>query len=179
MTQERTLKSEYIYRGRVVTLRLDTVEIDQGHTTLREVIEHGQSVVIVPVDYRRNVLLVRQFRKAIEESLLEVPAGGLEPGESPDQGLLRELREETGYTADSFERLGGFYATPGYSTEYFHLYLARSLRPSPLKADADERIEVVRVPLEEVPRLIRSGEIRDCKSFAALLAVLHLFPDRL
>ena len=103
----------------------------------------------------------------------------MEVGESADEGLLRELREETGYAPDKFEKLGGFFATPGFSTEYFHLYLAQKLRPSPLQGDADGRIELVRVPLAEVPGLIGTGKIRDCKSVAGLLTVLGLFQDRL
>ena len=178
MSQEPTLRSQRLYQGRIFNVRRDTVKLPSGQEATREIVEHGDCVAIVPLDEAGRVLLVRQFRKAVERELLEVPAGGIEAGESPDQCVLRELQEETGYTADSIERIGGFYSAPGYTSEFLHLYLATRLRPSHLKGDADESIELVRVPLSDIPRLIASGEICDAKSIAGLLTVIGLRAKR-
>ncbi len=105
---------------------------------------------------------------------MEVPAGTLDPGEKPEECALRELQEETGFAAGRIERLGGFYSAPGFCTEYLYLYLATNLTPSRLEADYDENIEVVKVPLTDVARLIRSEEIRDAKSVGGLLLTLFL-----
>ena len=110
----------------------------------------------------------------MEESLLEVPAGGIEEGESPQEAVLRELQEETGHTADHLQHLSSFWMTPGFCTELMHAYLATGLRPSTLQQDEDEDLDVVRAPLSRVPDMVRSGEIKDAKSIASLLMVLYL-----
>jgi len=168
----KILRSERIYRGRALNLRVDTIQMLSGRTTTREVVEHGGSVAIVAIDADDNVLLVRQFREPVGEVLLEIPAGGIDPHEEPDACAQRELREETGYCAERMERLGGFYSSPGFCTEYMHLFLATKLCPSPLVAADTEAIELVRVPLNEVRGLITSGEICDAKTIAGLLLVL-------
>ena len=172
MYQEKTIQSRRVYGGKIVNVRQDTVELEPGQIAVREVVEHSDSVAIVPVDEKDNVLLVRQYRKAVGKTLLEVPAGGIKEGEDPERGVLRELREETGYTAGKIQRLGGFYASPGFCTEYLHLYLATQLTPDPLPMDVDERIEVVSIPFKRIPELIAAGEIEDSKSLAGLLTVL-------
>ena len=179
MQEEPTLESRRIYDGKVVALRVDTIQLPNGGTATREVIEHGASVVMVPIDEQRRALLVRQYRKAPELSLLEAPAGGLEEGESPEEGVLRELQEEIGHSAGRLVQMTGFWIAPGFCTEYMHTYIASDLSPSALAPDEDENIEVVPVPLEEIPELIRSGEIQDGKSVAALLMALHVYADEL
>ena len=179
MQEEPTLESRRIYDGRVVALRVDTIQLPNGGTATREVVEHGASVVMVPIDEQRRALLVRQYRKAPELSLLEAPAGGLEEGESPEEGVLRELQEEIGHTAGKLARMTGFWIAPGFCTEYMYTYIATELSPSALAPDEDESIEVVPVPLEQIPGLIRSGEIQDGKSVAALLMALHVYADEL
>jgi ADP-ribose pyrophosphatase len=144
-----------------------------GRETTREIVEHGDCVAIIAIDDEDNVLLVNQFRKPVEKKLLEIPAGGIEPGEEPVDCVRRELREETGFLPRRVERLGGFYSAPGYCTEYLHLYLATELVPSPLQAEDSESIRLVRVRLSEVPGLITSGSICDAKSIAGLLAFLE------
>ncbi|MBF8267320.1 MAG: hydrolase [Dehalococcoidia bacterium] len=175
MQEEPTVESRRIYRGRVIGVRVDTVRLPKGGTSLREIVEHGHAVVIVPVDPMGRVLLVRQYRKAAGKTLLEAPAGGLDEGEAPEEGALRELQEETGFIAGKLQPMGGFWTTPGFCTEYMHAYLASELRRSALAPDEDESIEVVPVPLTQVPDLIRSGGIEDAKSIAALLMALHIF----
>jgi ADP-ribose pyrophosphatase len=173
LAEEKTLSSKLIYEGRAVRLRVDTVRIPDGRETTREIVEHGDCVAIIALDDKDNVLLVSQFRKPVEKELLEVPAGGIEPGEKMEDCVRREMREETGFLPKKVERLGGFYSSPGYCTEYLHLFLATDLVPSPLQAEDSESIRLVRVSLSEVPGLINSGSICDAKSIAALLLFLE------
>jgi ADP-ribose pyrophosphatase len=126
-------------------------------------------VAIVAIDADGNVLLVRQFRKSVEKGLLEIPAGGIDPGEDPVTTVRREMQEETGYLPRKVERLGGFYSAPGYCSEYLHLYLVTDLTPSQLYAEDTESIKLVRVPISQIPSLIASGSICDAKSIAGLL----------
>jgi ADP-ribose pyrophosphatase len=169
---EETLSSEIIYRGRAIGVRVDQVQTPGGRVTTREIVEHADCVAIVAVDDSNNLLLVNQFRKPVEKELLEIPAGGIEPGEDPADCVRREMREETGYLPRKVERLGGFYSTPGYCTEYLYLYLATDLVPSPLQAEDTESIQLKRVPPDEITGLIDSGAICDAKSIAGLLIYL-------
>ena len=139
-----------------------------GRETTREIVEHADCVAMVAIDDNDNVLLVNQFRKPLERELLEIPAGGIEPGEDPVSAVQREMREETGYLPRRVERLGGFYSTPGYCTEYLHLYLAADLIPSPLQAEDTENIKLARVSQNQILNLIDSGSICDAKSIAGL-----------
>ncbi len=166
---EKTLSSQLIYDGRAVKLRVDTVRMPSGRETKREIVEHSDCVAIVAIDTDGNVLLVEQFRKPVEKELLEIPAGGIDPGEDPVTTVRREMQEETGYLPRKVERLGGFYSAPGYCSEYLHLYLATDLTPSQLYAEDTESIKLVRVPISQIPALITSGSICDAKSIAGLL----------
>jgi ADP-ribose pyrophosphatase len=160
-----------IYDGKVVKLAIVEIPLPNGGSAERELIEHHGAVAVVALDDAQNVLLVRQFRIGADDSLYEIPAGLLEPGESPDNSASRELREEIGYRPGSLEAIGGFYTAPGYTTEYIHLFLARDLTPAPLQQDADEFIEVIRVPLTEALTMIEMQTIVDGKSIIALLKV--------
>lgn len=180
---EKLLDSKYAYQGRRINLRIDSIELPSGRKTTREIVEHSDCVAIVAVDATENVILVRQHRSAADQDLLEIPAGRVEPGESPLVCAHRELREEIGYLAGKVDALGGFYASPGYSTEHLYLYLATELEPVPEAPDADEIMDVVRVPIDSIPGMITSGEIRDAKTLVGLLRIisqhrLHLtFPS--
>ena len=169
---EKKLATQQIYQGRAVNIRVDTVEKASGTKTTREVVEHSDCVAVVVLDEQGNVLLVRQFRHAVDKFLLEIPAGGIDPGEEPVDSVRRELQEEIGFFPRKIDKVGGFYATPGYGTEYLHCFLATDLVPSRLVAEDTDDIELVRVPREEIPRLIASGEICDAKSIAALFTFL-------
>ncbi len=173
MIQEPTLQSEKIYEGKIINLRVDIVELPTGKQTKREIVEHDGCVAIVPIDSEDNVLLVRQYRKAAEKAMLEIPAGGIESGEEPLECARRELAEETGFAAKQWEKLNYFYTSPGFCTEVMHMYFACDLVPNKLDADSDEDIELVRVPLKDIAELIESGEICDAKSIAGLLMVLR------
>jgi len=167
---ERVLETRRVYEGRIVNLRVDTVALPDGRSAQREVAEHAPVVVIVPLDEDGYVLLVRQYRLPVRQLLLELPAGGIDPGESVEEAVQRELQEETGRRAERLERLAGFYASPGYCDELMHLYLATELEPSPLDADSDESIEVVRMPLADALALVERGEICDAKTIIGLWA---------
>lgn len=171
---EKTLSSQQIYDGRAVKLRVETVAKPSGKTTTREIVEHSDCVAVAVLDSKNNAILVRQFRKAVGKILLEIPAGGIAPGEQPIACVRRELQEEIGYLPNKIDKLGGFYSAPGYCTEYLHLYVATHLIPSQLEAEDTKDIEVVRVPLSRIPELIASGEICDAKSVAGLLRVISL-----
>jgi ADP-ribose pyrophosphatase len=173
LAEEETLASQLVYQGRAVRLRVDTVRASGGRETTREIVEHSDCIAIIAVDAEDRVLLVKQFRKAVEKELLEIPAGGIDPGESPEAAVSREMREETGYLPRRVERLGGFYSAPGYSTEYLYLFLATDLTPSQLFAEDSEGISLVRVSPEQILELISSGSICDAKSVAGLLTYLE------
>ncbi len=144
-----------------------------GRKTTREIVEHSDCVAIVAIDADDNVLLVNQFRKPLEKKLLEIPAGGIEPDEDPVTSVRRELQEEIGYLPQKVERLGGFYSSPGYCTEYLYLYLATDLIPSQLYAEDTESIKLIRVPTSQIPSLIASDSICDAKSIIGLLIFLE------
>ena len=169
---EKTLSSQLIFDGRAVKLRLDTVQTPGGRQTTREIVEHADCVAIVAVDAEDNVLLVKQFRKPVEKELLEIPAGGINPGERPEAAVRREMREETGYLPRKLTRLGGFYSAPGYCSEYLYLYLATDLISSQLYAEDTEEISLVRVPTNQILSIITLGGICDAKSIAGLLIYL-------
>ena len=169
--EEKLLASKRIYEGRLVNLRQDAVVLSSGRETVREVVEHPNCVAIVAINSEDNVVMVRQFRKPVEGVLLEIPAGVIEPDEEPQQCALRELEEETGYMAGKMERIGGFYSSPGYSTEFLHLFLATDLQRGSTRPDEDEIIEVVSIPWEQIPGLIVAGEVCDAKSIVGLFTV--------
>ena len=175
---EQTISSETVYRGKILNVRVDTVALGRGGQGIREVVEHCECICIVPLDDDENVIMVKQYRKPVEELLLEIPAGGVEAGEVSREAVLRELQEETGYTAANLELLSSFWTTPGFCDELMHAYVATGLTPSSLPADDDEDIQVERVPISQVPDLIRKGTIKDAKSIASLLMVMHLWSGR-
>ena len=174
---ELTIGTKRIYEGNIINVRVDTVRMPSGRDATREIVEHSHAVCIVPIDNEGNVVLVRQYRKPAEDALLEVPAGGVEDGEISEEAVLRELQEEIGYTADHLEHLSSFWVAPGWATEYMHAYLATGLRESRLDGDEDENIEVVRLRFDEAVSMLKTGEINDGKTIAALLLaqpLLHL-----
>lgn len=171
---ERTLESTVHYEGTILKLRKDQVQMPNGRLTVREVVEHSDSVCMVPLDDDGNVLLVRQYRKPTESALLELPAGGIEEGETPEQAAMRELQEEVSHVAGSLKPLAGFWLAPGWCDEYMYAFLATDLRPSDLEQDYDEIVETRRVPLAQTLDLIGNGEICDAKSIAALLQAIQL-----
>ncbi len=172
--KEELIESQVLYRGRVVTLRIDTVRLPNGRIARREIVEHHGAVAIVPLLDSETVLLIRQYRQAVGEVLLEIPAGTLEPGESPEACAQRELEEETGYRAGQMRKLFSQYLAPGYSQEVLHVYLAESLQPTRQQLDEDELTELVPTPLHQIADMILEGTIKDSKTIAGLLMTLRL-----
>ena len=171
------ISSETLLKGRAFLIRRDHLKTPDGRDTKFDIIEHGGSVIIVPIDADGNLLFVRQYRHAAGMDLLELPAGTLEAGEDPAVCAAREIREETGFAADNIKKIGDFYLAPGYSTEFMHVYLAWDLRYDPLEADADEFLSVEKIPFAEAAQMAERGEMPDAKSLAALLlAKSHLHP---
>jgi ADP-ribose pyrophosphatase len=166
---EKLLSSKEIFRGRAVNLRIDTIEKMSGQVTTREIVEHTDCIAVVVVDDEGRIVMVKQFRRPVNKMLLEIPAGGVEDGEDPENCVRRELQEETGYLPGKLQSLGGFYAAPGYCTEYLHLFLATDLIESRLIAEDTDEIEVLRFNVPEILAMIDSGEICDAKSIAGLL----------
>lgn len=166
---EKTLEQISKFEGRVIHVHVDTVELPNGCTSTREIVNHPGGVGILALDEDNNVLVVRQFRYAFGRTLLEIPAGKLERGEDPYQAAMRELREETGAICDKLTSLGELYPTPGYCDEIIRLYLARDLCWGEMHLDEDEFLTVGRVPFQELVDQILAGEIRDAKTCAAIL----------
>jgi ADP-ribose pyrophosphatase len=162
------LKSEVLMKGRAFAIRRDYLKTPDGRETKLDIIEHGGSVVVIPVDEHGNILLVRQYRHATGGDLLELPAGTLDEDEDPEVCAAREIREETGMAAGSLKKLGEFYLAPGYSDEFMIVYLATDLSDSPLDADDDEFLSLEAVPISEAIRMAERGQIPDAKSLAAL-----------
>ena len=173
--QPEPIEQRSIFTGRIFEARVDTVLMPDGSQLTREVVDHPGAVAIVPINDNSEVILVRQYRYPAGQRLLEIPAGTLEPDESPDATAQRELQEEIGFASRNLRALGGFFASPGFCTEFIYLYLARDLVPSKLEGDDDEDINVETIPFSRVDQLIRHGEIQDGKSIAALLMALHLY----
>jgi ADP-ribose pyrophosphatase len=177
MASEETLFSKVIFSGRAVKLRVDTVRLSDGRETTREIVEHEDCIAVVAVD-GGDILLERQLREAVGKELLEIPAGGIDTGEKPEDAVRREMREETGFLPRKIVPLGGFYSSPGYSNEYLYLYLATDLVSSPLKADDTDNIVIVRVKPEEALKMIKSGDIADAKSIAGLFSYFEYLKTR-
>ncbi|HEY9153092.1 MAG TPA: NUDIX hydrolase [Anaerolineales bacterium] len=162
------LKSEPVFQGRAFKIRRDYLKTPDGRETKYEIVEHGGSVIIIPVDDKGNLLFVRQYRHAAGKDLLELPAGTREGNEPHDVCAAREIREETGMAAGKLERIGDFYLAPGYSTEFMAVFLATDLTHNPLKPDADEFLQVEKIPIQKAIEMAEQGEMPDTKTLAAL-----------
>lgn len=165
------------FKGKAFSVRIASVRKSSGATTTREIVEHSNSVAVVALDADSNCILVRQAREAPGKTLLEIPAGGIDPGETPDDCVRRELQEEIGHLPHKIQRIGGFYSAPGFCTEFLHLYLATELEPHALHAPDTDEITIVRVAFRDTPKLIANGEIQDAKSIAGLLTVLTFYQE--
>ncbi len=165
---ERSIASRRIFEGRVINLRVDTVELPDGRTTTREIVEHRGAVAIIPILDDGRIALVRQYRAAIGADLLEVPAGTLEPGEDPADCAARELIEETGLRASRMEKVLFAWMAPGYSAEGIHYYLACDLTPCSGIQDEDENLTVELMDFGKALDMLDAGEFSDAKTVAAL-----------
>ena len=171
--EEKTLKSEKIYEGAIINLRRDKVTV-QGGTSYREIIEHNGGAVIAALTEDKKLVMVRQYRKPADKVMLEVPAGKIDPGEKPLEAAVRELKEETGYTAEKVEFLTQFSPSVGYSEEVLYLYLCTGLTPGETNFDENEAIDIEEVELDRLFKMAMSGEIDDAKTLIAILMVKAL-----
>jgi len=165
---EKRLRGETVFEGRVFSIEVDEVELENGLRGRREVVRHPGGVGILAVDRQNRVVLVRQFRYAAGRELLEIPAGRLEPGEDPMEAGIRELREETGFSAGKVTDLGYIIPTGGYCSEKIYLFLAEELAPGDTCPDDGEFVEPVMMPMDELKDAIKRGEIIDAKTIAAV-----------
>lgn len=166
---EKKLTSELIYDGKILKLTRDTAMLENGETAYREVVHHSGGVCVLPLDDEKNVLFVKQFRYPFATVLLEIPAGKREPGEDPLECGIRELSEEVGATAEEIIPLGKLYPTVAYNTEIIYMYLARGLSFHNQHLDADEFVDVVKIPLKEAYEMVMRDEIPDSKTQIAIL----------
>ncbi len=168
---EKPLKQEYIFKGKIVNLRVDEALLPNGKTARREVVEHNGGVMIAPLDSEDNLYFVKQFRYPYAEIVTELPAGKLEKGEDPFEAGVRELKEETGAAAEKIVSLGKLYPSPGYCGEIIHLYLATGLSFGRQNPDEDEFLEVFKIPLEKAVQMVMNGELPDSKTQTAVLKI--------
>jgi ADP-ribose pyrophosphatase len=165
----RVIQHRRLYEGRVVSLDVDEVAEPGGVRATREVVRQRGSVAALPVLDDGRVVLIRQYRYAVDERVWEIPAGRIDPGETPEEGARRELEEEVGYEASDLEPFCTFYTTPGFCDERLHLFRASGLRKVQARPEEDERIEAAAFTLEEARAMIARGEIREGKTLVALL----------
>lgn len=166
--EEKTISSERIYEGKIINLRRDTVEIRDNGVSSREIVEHNGAVVIIAVTDSGSVPMVTQYRKAAEKAVFEIPAGKIEGDEDPKDAALRELKEETGYSAEKIVHLTSAYSSIGYSTELLHFYLATELTLGETEFDRGEAIDISEYSLKELFDMAMNGKIEDQKTMVAI-----------
>ena len=175
---EKRIDGEEKYKGIIVRVVLDRAELHTGKIVKREVVEHPGGVGVLPVDEEGNCYMVRQFRYPFQRTMLEMPAGKLEYGEEPLPAAMRELSEETGFTADEIVELGSCCSSPGFCTERLHLYLALGLHAGASHPDQDEYLNVEKIPLETLSQMVMKGEIDDAKTIVAVLKAEKILRSR-
>lgn len=166
------ISSRVEFSGKIFEIRVDQLRLPSGHEMRFDYLVHSGAVTLVPFDQQGRIWFVRQYRHAVGAELLELPAGTLEPDESPEDTARRECREEIGMRAGKLERIGGLYMVPGYSSELMQIYLATELEPDPLPRDLDELLQVTQLPLEQVQAQLHDGSLRDAKTVAAIALAL-------
>lgn len=168
--REETVQSKTIFEGRVISLLEEEVKLPNGKKSTREIVKHPGAVALIAFTDENKLLMVRQYRKAMDKILVEIPAGKLEKGEEPHVTAKRELEEETGYTTDNLTHLISFYTSPGFADELVHLYVAEDLKKVTEQAslDEDEFLDLLELTLEEAIALIGTGEIYDAKTAYAV-----------
>lgn len=169
ISSEKTIDKREVFQGRIIHLETHTVELPNGRHAEREVVRHPGAVAILGEPDPSHLLFVKQFRKAPEEILWEIPAGKMDPGESPEVCAQRELHEETGFTAGSVELVYEFFTSPGFADEKIDLYYARDLKPGEQNPDEDEFVEVYNFSIEEIQTLLAEQKIRDAKTLIGVL----------
>ncbi len=170
---EKTINSEIKFEGKIIDVRIENVELPNGNTGYREFVDHPGGVGIVAITNDNKILMVKQYRKAVEKEILEIPAGKLEKGEDPPECGKRELEEETGYKANEFVYLGYLYPSPGFANETTHLYLARDLYKGKVNPDEDEFLDIFEISTEEIYSSIMKNEINDAKTIIGFFKAME------
>ena len=172
---EKTASSEDVFNGIILHVKRDTVTLSNESTAVREVIRHIGAVCVIPITENNEVIMERQYRYPLDKVILEIPAGKLDaPDENRLSAIQRELREETGYTADEWTVLGDFHPAPAYSDEYITMYMARKLRRGNRHLDEDEFLDVCTVPLKDLVEDVMAGKISDAKTQVCVLKAARL-----
>jgi ADP-ribose pyrophosphatase len=173
--EEKTLSSQTIYEGKIISLRLEEVELPDGNRAKRELVQHPGAVALIPITNEGKIILVKQYRKSLNRSLIEIPAGRIEVGEDPKITALRELEEETGYGARKVTYIQSFATSPGFADEIIHLYLAENLYEieNPAAGDEDEFIELLEATIDEAEQMVAAGDIYDAKTAFAVIYAKH------
>lgn len=171
---EKTVESELIFDGKIITVKKDRAELENGEIVNRELVIHPGGVCIVAITDEDEILMVKQFRYPFQTALTEIPAGKLEFGEDHREAGLRELKEETGATCEKFEYLGVCYPSVAYLTEKIHMYLATGLSFDKQKLDEDEFLDVIRIKIDDAVNMIMNNEIEDAKTQCAILKAARL-----
>ena len=166
---EKTLSEDLKFKGRIITVHVDDVELEDGSLSKREVVDHGGGVSVVVLTENNEILLVRQFRYPYKEVISEIPAGKLEKGEDPFEAMKREQREETGTYSENYIFLGELYPTPGYCGEIIRIWATRVSGYCDMDLDEDEFIEVDKVPLDKAVEMVLNNEIKDSKTQVGIL----------
>src|SRR5690625_1723530 len=168
---EKTLRAKHIFKGNIISLQVDEVQLPNGKTSTRELVKHPGAVAVIPITEEQKILFVKQYRKPLEKSLIEIPAGKLETGEKPEVTAIRELEEETGYTTKNLSYVTSFYTSPGFANELIHIYLATDLKQlaEPVAEDEDEFVELVPLTLDEAEEYVKEQRIHDAKTNYAVL----------
>lgn len=176
---EKTIRTKKIFSGNIISVQVDDVLLPNGKESKREIVKHPGAVAIIPVTKDGNIIFVKQFRKPLERSLIEIPAGKIEENEDPEITAVRELEEETGFTTDTLTYVASFYTSPGFADEIIHLYYTDQLRPltERVEGDEDEFVEIVELSLEEAEQYVRDKKIYDAKTMYALLYIKLLRED--
>lgn len=169
--EEKTIKTEQIYDGKIISLQVDDVTLPDGETSKRELIKHPGAVAVIAITNEKKILFVEQYRKPVERSLIEIPAGRLEEGEKPEVTAKRELEEETGYTTNHLTYVTSFYTSPGFANELMYIYLTDSIQKltEPVQGDEDEFVELIELSLEEAVEYVKNNQIQDAKTNYAIL----------
>jgi len=169
--QETTISTEKIYDGKVIQLQVDEVTLPDGKKAKRELIKHSGAVAVIPITKDNKIVLVEQYRKPLEKPLVEIPAGKLEIGEEPETAAIRELEEETGYTANNLSLITSFYSSPGFADEIVYIYITDELEKldTPVEGDEDEFVEVHELTLDEAKQYVEEQRIHDAKTNYAIL----------
>ena len=175
---EKSIKSDLIFEGEILSVRVDTVAMPDGRTATREIVDHSGGVCVVPITDNGEVIMVRQFRKPLETEVLEIPAGKLNEGEDHYECGVRELEEETGYKSNNIVYLGHIFPTPGFVNETIHIYLATELYKGAAKLDLDEYLVVEKMPLDTLVNMIMKNEINDSKTVVGILKAKEYLAKR-